>query len=217
MPSANQLLFCTAPSIPLFIKVSCQIYTLIAYAYCMACCWMQVASQGLEKVWKKSTSFIARLCNLSYASDVSPQVMKRFDSKKRHFIVMLKLIHPTDRAVMKEPACFIGYAFWISIGCHASYPIRWWQAAFPMYMQSVTCHFKALMKRIRYEKSYIQTDGIWNLQTRQPYVQHFLYWFLIRDSTGILWVKDHLENETGSTSHIIFEDSLTISRSWFTS
>lgn len=120
MPSANQLLFCTAPSIPLFIKVSCQIYTLIAYAYCMACCWMQVASQGLEKVWKKSTSFIARLCNLSYASDVSPQVMKRFDSKKRHFIVMLKLIHPTDRAVMKEPACFLNFH---RLSCFLSYPV----------------------------------------------------------------------------------------------
>lgn len=47
--------------------------------------------------------------------------MKHFDSKKRHFIVMLKLIHPTDHTVMRPvSACVIGYAIWISIGCHAA-------------------------------------------------------------------------------------------------
>lgn len=98
--------------------------------------------------------------------------MKQFDSQKRHFVVMLKLIHPAHRTVMKEPA-FIGYALWISIGCHASYPIWWWQAAFPMHMQSVICHFRVLMRRIRYEESYIQTDGRCNIHIRQPYVQRF--------------------------------------------
>lgn len=105
--------------------------------------------------------------------------MKHFDSRKGHFIVMLKLIHPTDHGVMKEPAFLIRYAIWISIGCHASYPIRRWQAAFPVDMQSVICQLRVLMKRKTYEESYIQTDGKFTLQ---PYVQLFPYWFLIKDS-----------------------------------
>lgn len=44
--SVASLLHC---SIPPFIKVSCQIFTLITYAYCMSCCWMQVVSQRLKK------------------------------------------------------------------------------------------------------------------------------------------------------------------------
>lgn len=44
---AASLLHCSLYS--LFIKVSCQIFTLITYAYCMSCCWMQVASQGLKR------------------------------------------------------------------------------------------------------------------------------------------------------------------------
>lgn len=167
---------------------------------------------GAEKVWKKSTSFIPSLfsticfcCFLHICTDVSLQVTKHLDSKKRHFIVMLKLIHPTDHTVMKEPACFIGYAIWISIGCHASYPIQWWQAAFPMYMQSVICHLRGLMKRIKREEFYIQTDGKCNFHTRQPYVQRFAYWFLIKDLTGILWVRDHLMKLFAPPDH--FENS----------
>lgn len=128
--------------------------------------------------------------------------MKQFDSQKRHFVVMLKLIHPAHHTVVKEPA-FIGYALWISIGCHASYPIWWWQAAFPMHMQSVICHLRVLMRRIKYEESYIQTDGRCNIHIRQPYVQQFfLYWFEIRDSSGIKWEEEHLVKPC-CTSHII--------------
>lgn len=89
---------------------------------------------GAEKVWKKKVhllyskallTVICFCCLVQICTDVSPQVIKHFDSKKRHFIVMLKLIHPSDQSVMKEPACVIGYAIWISIGCHAflSYPL----------------------------------------------------------------------------------------------
>lgn len=162
MPSANQLLFCNAPSIPLFIKVSCQIFTLITYAYCMSCCWMQVASQGLKEVHI--------LCKHSPASAVSFVSLQmchcklwntfQTDSKKRHFIVMLKLIHPTDHIVMKEPVCFIGYAIWISIGCHASYPmVTGCISCSVMYMQSMMCHLTVLMKRIKYEDPILRQMG----------------------------------------------------------
>lgn len=38
------------------------------------------------------------------------EVRKLRASQERRFIVMLKLIHPAQRAVMKEPARFIAYA-----------------------------------------------------------------------------------------------------------
>lgn len=139
--------------------------------------------------------------------------MKHRDSQKRHFIVMLKLIHPADRTIMKEPACFIGYALWISIGCHASYPLRWWQAAFPMHMQSVICHLWVLMKRIKYEESYIQTDGRCNIHIRQPYVQHFPYWFLIRLNWN--FIGKGASHETHCNLPDYFEDSQKSSGSHF--
>lgn len=93
-------LFYAAPSVPLFIKVSCQIFTLITYAYCMSCCWMQVASHKQKKSERSSHSlywgFVCFCIFLHVFTNVSLEVLKHFDNKKRHFIVMLKLIHPTD-------------------------------------------------------------------------------------------------------------------------
>lgn len=43
------------------------------------------------------------------------------------------------------------------------------------------CAISVLMKRIKYEEFFIQTDAKWNFHTRQPYGQHFPYWFLIKD------------------------------------
>lgn len=139
--------------------------------------------------------------------------------------------HPSNRCtIMKEPARFIGYAIWISIGCHASFPIRRWQAVFSMYMQSVIWHRWVLMKRIKYEESYIQTDGKCNFRTRQLCVERFLYWFLIR----LNWDVIGRGLSTDGTSQIILrivravEDSVTftvtgqlwlfeLSCSWFSS
>lgn len=59
-------------SIPLFIKISCQIFYFdnICILYVMLLDAGRCITEA-EKVWKKSTSFILRLCKLSYASAVS--------------------------------------------------------------------------------------------------------------------------------------------------
>ena len=188
---------------------------------------MLLDAGGITKGWEKKKSLkevhilsaralLSVICSCSFLhifTDVSLEVMKHFDSEKGHFIVMLNLIHPTDHGVMKEPTFLIRYAIWISIGCHASYPIRQWQAAFPVDVQSVICQPRVLMKRKTYEESYIQTDGKCNFHTPQPYVQRFPYWFLIKDSTWN-FTSAGSSYETGGTLQIRRVQGIVLSRSF---
>ncbi len=88
--------------------------------------------------------------------------------------------HPSNRWHRYERACMlyrICYLNFHRLSCFLS--------AYDRLHFQCTCNLwyvisEFLMKRIKYEESYIQTDGKCNFHTRQPYVQHFLYWFLIK-------------------------------------
>lgn len=100
-----------ASSRPLFIKVSCQIFTLITYAYCMSCCFH--AGVASHRGCRAGVGDKSRFpCNpgpvhLSQAQSavslhvfiyplrrVTASYENTLDSQERCFIVMLKLIHP---------------------------------------------------------------------------------------------------------------------------
>ncbi len=107
--------------------------------------------------------------------------------------------HPSNRWHRYERACMlyrICYLNFHRLSCFLS--------AYDRLHFQCTCNLwyvisEFLMKRIKYEESYIQTDGKCNFHTRQPYVQHFLYWFLIK---GNLMDRGP-SYETGGTSEII--------------
>ena len=94
----------SSSSIPVFIKVSWQIFTLITYAYCMSYCWMQVASQGLRKTERRPPPLHWGFVSCHICADVSLQVMKHVDSKEEIFDCDVRT-HPS-----KPSHCYILHA-----------------------------------------------------------------------------------------------------------
>lgn len=184
--------------LPLFLhslKFHARFFSLITYAYCMSCCWMQVGSQGLKGVHillSEALQLAMCLWGFFFFSFISLQMchyyLRTLWRQGRPILLCLK--SSVYLAIMKADVCVIGYAIWISIGCRASHPVHWWQAAFPVHTHNLWCAISVLMKRIKCEEFFIQTDARCNFHTRQPYGQHFPYRFLIRG--WISWVKVHL-------------------------
>lgn len=102
----------------------------------------RLGSQGLKEVcvlFREALQLTVCLCfvtSLYIFAAVSLRLKTTLTARWAIFIVF-KIIRPSHHY---ERGCNIGYAIWISIGCHASYPMRWRQAAFPTHMQSVMSH-----------------------------------------------------------------------------
>lgn len=130
-----------------------------------------------------------------------------------HFIVF-KIIRPFHHY---ERGCIIGYAIWISIGCHASYPMRWWQAAFPTHMQSVMCHLSfdeenkvwGILHSDRCEMKFPHSATIWsafsvlisnqrlNFTSKRLYLVDAVALIYIKSNNfqGCIWCCGHLSQQ----------------------
>lgn len=125
-----------------------------------------------------------------------------------HFIVF-KIIRPSHHY---ERGCIIGYAIWISIGCHASYPMHWWQAAFPTHMQSVMCHLSfdeenkvwGIVHSDRCEMKFLHSATIWSAfsvlisNQRLNFTRKRLYLVdavALNNFQGCIWCRGHLSQQ----------------------
>lgn len=125
---------CIALSIFSLIKVSCQIFALITYAFCMSCCGCRLHHK--DSKYLKEVSLLCTQASFYIFTDVSLQLLNHSDSMERHRIA---LSHLPSQSNHYERDCILDIRYiWIFRCCLAFYHIMLWQAAFQIHTHTHT-------------------------------------------------------------------------------